>query len=163
MGEAILNILDNNNRMMNEVRSAADQVSAGAVQIAHASHNLALGANEQASTIEQLTASMSEIENMANDNSQIVSATLDAATKSGMLMLACTEEMSNMLVAMRAIDEKSQSVSRIIKVLNDIIGHFKLAGDAVNSVPQHARKRIDISPATYSTNEFSFNSYSGKY
>jgi len=120
VGEAILNILDNNNKMMREVRTAADQVSAGAMQIAQASHNLALGANEQSSTIEQFTASMADIHYMSIENAQIATATLDAATTSGNLMQTCTEEMNNMLRAMRAIDEKSQSISKIIKVIDDI-------------------------------------------
>ena len=137
VGEAILNILSNSNKMMNDVRIAANQVSAGAVQIAHASHNLAIGANEQAATLEQFTASMTEVQNMANENSQIATTTLEAATKSGQLMLTCTEEMNNMLAAMRAIDEKSQSISRIIKVIDDIAFQTNIL--ALNAAVEAAR------------------------
>ena len=137
VGQAIVHILENNNKIMEEVRTAADQVSSGATQIAQASQSLATGSTEQAATIEEFTASMSEIQSMANNNSQVATTTLEAVTESGHLMLVCTEEMNQMLGAMREIDDKSQSISKIIKVIDDIAFQTNIL--ALNAAVEAAR------------------------
>ena len=137
VGKAIVHILDNNNEIMKEVRVAADQVASGATQIAQASQTLATGSTEQAATIEEFTSSMSEIQSMAKENSQIATTTLEAVTESGRLMLTCTNEMNQMLSAMREIDDKSQSISKIIKVIDDIAFQTNIL--ALNAAVEAAR------------------------
>ena len=137
VGKSIMNILDNNNLIMQEVCIAAEQVSAGAAQIAQASQNLATGSSEQAATIEAFTSGMVEIQTMANENSRIATTTLEAVTKSGQLMRTCTDEMSQMLSAMHEIDDKSQSISNIIKVIDDIAFQTNIL--ALNAAVEAAR------------------------
>ena len=54
-------ILDSFNRMLIDMRTAAEQVAAGSRQVSDGSQALSAGATEQASSIEQLTASIGEI------------------------------------------------------------------------------------------------------
>ena len=137
VGKSIKRILDSNNSTMSEIRNVSGQVSSGASQTAQASQSIATGASEQAATIEEVTATVVEIQNMASESTQTATVTLEDVGKSGQVMLTCTDEMSQMLSAMREIDEKSKSISKIIKVIEDIAFQTNIL--ALNAAVEAAR------------------------
>ncbi|MDR2770477.1 MAG: methyl-accepting chemotaxis protein [Clostridiales Family XIII bacterium] len=137
LGAALTGMSDNLNNALNEIRMSAAQVAAGSQQVAQASQTLATGAGEQAATIEEFTATVTLIQNMAEENTQIATDTLKDVRDSEHLMNECADKMQQMLEAMRDIDEKSQSISKVIKVIDDIAFQTNIL--ALNAAVEAAR------------------------
>ena len=67
---ALDNIIDTFNRLMRDFSESAEQVSSGAAQVSSASMDLAHGATQQASTIEELTATIQSIAVQTSENAE---------------------------------------------------------------------------------------------
>ncbi len=125
------------NQTMTEITSSSDQVLMGAKQISRSSLELAEGATEQASSIEELTVSIETISEQARTNS-------DNADKANIISISSTQnakvgndEMKQMLHAMSGIKNSSNSISKIIKVIEDIAFQTNLL--ALNASVEAAR------------------------
>jgi methyl-accepting chemotaxis protein len=136
-GVALKYMLSNLNAIFGEIYLTAAQVAAGSAQIAQASTNLATGASEQAATIEEFTATVSEVHRMADENKEMATEVLTDVQASGRMMDECTAAMDRMLHAMQDIDEKSQHISNVIKVIDDIAFQTNIL--ALNAAVEAAR------------------------
>lgn len=114
------NIIDSLNELMRSISSAADQVASGAKQVSGGSQNLSHGATEQASSVEQLTASISEISSQTKNNAENANEANNLAKATKEHALLGNERMNEMLKAMNDINESSSNISKIIKVIDDI-------------------------------------------
>lgn len=117
---AINNIIDKFNNVIGEITSATDQVAAGARQISESSMSLAQGATEQASSVEELTATVMSVNEKTQQNAE---DSKRAADLTGELKEHATEgnnQMKNMLTSMKGITEASNNISKIINLIKDI-------------------------------------------
>ena len=103
-----------------EINHGADQVAAGAQNVSDASVALSQGASEQAASVEQLSASISEIASQTASNAQNAEKAneLTVGTRSRAEM--GNQEMQEMLAAMEEINASSVNISKIIKVIDEI-------------------------------------------
>ncbi len=134
---AINRMLEKNNEMFTDIRLASGQVASGANQIAHAAQDLASGSTEQSAAIENLSTSLSDVLKKVENNAANAEKSLEVTNKAGQLMQGCTESMNEMLDAMSAIDESSKSITKVIKVIEDIA--FQTTILALNAAVEAAR------------------------
>ncbi|MCL2352126.1 MAG: methyl-accepting chemotaxis protein [Firmicutes bacterium] len=118
--ESLDTIINKLNSAMTEISLAAEQVSAGARQISESSMTLAEGASEQASTVEELTASIATINEQTRQNAENAKTADSLSLKSKTSAESGNEQMSRMLASMQAIKEASDNIAKIIKVIDDI-------------------------------------------
>lgn len=107
-------------KTMSEIKNSAGAVNSGAGQVSSAAQGLSQGATEQASSIEQLSATM-------NDISVKIKETADMAVKASVLsghtgeaVERSNKKMSEMSKAMLEITQKSNEINKIIKTIDDI-------------------------------------------
>lgn len=137
MKTSINNILETFSSVLDEFGSSALQVTEGANQVAHAAQDLSQGSTEQAGSIQEITASMSRVADQTKDNAEranqahILSSDVESTAQLG------TNQMANMLEAMDDINIASESISDIIKVIDDIAFQTNIL--ALNAAVEAAR------------------------
>lgn len=124
-------------KTMIEIMASSEQVLAGAKQISESAMALADGTNEQAASIEQLTATVDTINEQTKITAQNASNANDLSEKSTMNAEVGNEEMKKMLDAMIGIKESSDNISKIIKTIEDIAFQTNLL--ALNAAVEAAR------------------------
>ena len=137
MNHALLSMLHLNNEIFSQIAGSANQVSSGARQIADNSQALAQGATEQAAAVEQLSSAISEVDDKTKDNAAMAEkAAVLAGTIKGNAGKS-SEQMGRMVQAVKDIDEASQSIGKIIKVIDDIAFQTNIL--ALNAAVEAAR------------------------
>ncbi len=137
MGKALEKLVDSLNGMFSEINQATSQVSTGSKQIADGSQSLAQGSTQQAAAVEQLSSSINEIANKTQANAEMATK---AASLSGTIKNNAqkgSSQMSQMMDAVREINEASQSINKVIKVIDDIA--FQKHKLALNAAVEAAR------------------------
>ncbi len=127
----------NINEVMSNINSASDQVAGGSKQVSDSSMSLSQGATEQASSIEELTASIEEIAGQTRNNAENASTAQNIAETAQAHARRGNEQMAEMLRAMSDINDSSNSISKIIKVIDEIAFQTNIL--ALNAAVEAAR------------------------
>ena len=134
---SINHISDEMHKTMDEIQASASAVLAGSNSIAESAMDLASGATEQASTIEQLSVSIEIINNQTQENATNAKSANDVSSKSTVSAGQGQEAMKKMLEAMNGIKESSSAIASIIKTIEDIAFQTNLL--ALNAAVEAAR------------------------
>ena len=137
MGKALTNLVEKFHMLVLSIVSSADQVDAGAKQVADSSTGLSQGATEQASSVEELSASMEEIIAQTTQTAQNAQETHQLAITIKTDAEAGNARMKDMLRAMDEINTSSDSINKIIKVIEDIAFQTNIL--ALNAAVEAAR------------------------
>ncbi len=120
LSNSIIGASDHLSHLIQQILVAARQVSNGANQISDGSQTLAQGTAEQATAIDELSSSVFEISLNTKENAKMAEK---AAILYGGIKQRAQESTSLMSEMMHAVDEINQasvSISKIIKLINDI-------------------------------------------
>lgn len=120
LANAFKKMTENINEVMSHINQASNQVAAGSRQVSESSMSLSQGATEQASSIEELTTSIEEIAEQTRENAKNSSVANEISESAKMNASHGHKQMTQMLYAMDQINESSSSISKIIKVIDEI-------------------------------------------
>ncbi len=137
MGNSLKTTFESLNSMFGDISHATDQVSSGSKQIADGAQALAQGSTEQAATVQQLSASTTQIAEKTKANA----AMADKAAKLAGTIKSSAEkgsrQMDDMMAAVNEITQASQSIGKVIKVIDDIAFQTNIL--ALNAAVEAAR------------------------
>jgi len=135
--ESINSIAQSLSGVMSDINTAAEQVAAGTTQVSDGSQAISQGATEQAASIQELSATITEIADQTKKNAE-------SAGEANRLTLVAkgdadkgSERMREMQNAMAEINEASENISKIIKVIDDIAFQTNIL--ALNAAVEAAR------------------------
>ena len=140
LGLALKEIVDDYNELLSTIKESTTQVTAGAGQVASASQALAQGSTEQASAIEQITVSMSDIAEKTSVNASRTSEADKLAHNMAKDAEAGNEKMNEMVAAMKEINKSSVEISKVIKTIDDIAFQTNIL--ALNATVEAARAGV---------------------
>ena len=135
--ESLNNISTTLNRTVSEISAASQQVLMGAKHIASSSMDLASGATTQASSIQELNASVDLINEQTEMNAASASEANDLSVTSTQNARAGNEAMKQTLEAMNNIKSSAHSISKIVRTIQDIAFQTNLL--ALNASVEAAR------------------------
>ena len=130
-------IIDSLNNVMGEISEAAEQVNSGSKQVSDGSQALSQGATEQASAIQELTASVTEVAENTKNNAANAGEANELTLNVKQHAELGNQHMAEMLEAMAEISESSNNISKIIKVIDDIAFQTNIL--ALNAAVEAAR------------------------
>ena len=134
---SLTNIIDSLSNVISEIGSAADQVNIGAKQISAGSMNLATGASQQASSLEEINATIDLVSEGSRVNLENIKNVDDFASGSQSRAKQSNDDMSGLLEAMGGIKDVSFKIAGIIKVIDEIAFQTNLL--ALNASVEAAR------------------------
>lgn len=123
---ALLNISSSMNQVMVGINESSERVSVGAAELATASQTLAEGAETQAASIQQLTATTNTVATQVENSRKDAETSAKATAKATKMIEQNQEKMKLMMDAMNEIHLTSQKVVGIIQAIEDIASQTNL-------------------------------------
>lgn len=137
LGNSLKKLVEDNLHALSNISDAGSQVTVSSSQVASASQALAQGSTEQASAIEEITASIDEIAEKTKQNAEQANAAASLVVTVIDDVKKGNRQMEDMMSAMQNINKSSESISKIIKVIDDIAFQTNIL--ALNAAVEAAR------------------------
>jgi methyl-accepting chemotaxis protein len=137
LGISLSGLVENLNQLVLSIVTSAEQVSSGAGLVADSSQALSRGATEQASSVQELSASIEVIAAQTNKNARNAETASELAKNAKAGAAAGSGRMKEMQKAMDDINASAASIRKITKVIEDIAFQTNIL--ALNAAVEAAR------------------------
>lgn len=137
LGNSIKKLVETNRKSLSSIDDAAGSVMVSASEVAAASEALAQGSTEQASAIEEITASIDDVAEKTKQNAREAEVAAGKMRDAIASMNKGNQSMNQMVDAMSDINAASENISKIIKVIDDIAFQTNIL--ALNAAVEAAR------------------------
>ncbi len=137
LGQSLIDMNTSLHSVLSQVNAAVDQLSSGSDQVAQASQSLSQGATEQASSLEEISSSVNEINSQSRQNAENATEANALAKTSAENAESGNQQMQELVVAMGKINESSDEIKKVVKVIDDIAFQTNLL--ALNANVEAAR------------------------
>ncbi|MGH1486619.1 MAG: CHASE3 domain-containing protein [Cellvibrionaceae bacterium] len=137
LGYAFLEMIDNLNKLINQIQATSGTISSGSRQVSMSSKDLFEGSNQQSISLETISTSLTELTSQVSINSENAGSAHNLATqvqdsaKKGQL------QMEGMVTAMNEINSSGQEIVSFIKTIDEIAAQTNLL--ALNAAIEAAR------------------------
>ncbi|MBU2546839.1 MAG: HAMP domain-containing protein [Proteobacteria bacterium] len=137
LGKSLQEMTDKLNQVFSMVTETAFQVSDSSTQVADSSQSLSQGATEQAASLEEISSSMTELGSQTRVNAENATQASQLAREAKGAAQKGNDQMSEMITAMKEINDSSREIAKIIKAIDDIAFQTNLL--ALNAAVEAAR------------------------
>jgi methyl-accepting chemotaxis protein len=137
LGKALQGMVKNLNEVLGEVDVTGGSIAAGSNQVSSSSQALAQGATEQAASLEEISASLTELTSQVSLNAESANQAQLLTTKVQNAAKKSEGQMDKMISAMAEIRESGEGIASFIKTIDDIAAQTNLL--ALNAAIEAAR------------------------
>ncbi len=137
IGISLQRMLVSLNELLAEIKLSSEQVAQGSNRVADGSQSLASKSSEQSAAVTQMTDTIKTVADMIKSNTEISQEAANLGSKIRIDAENGTRQMENMVVAVEEISQASQSINRVMKVIDDIAFQTNIL--ALNAAVEAAR------------------------
>ncbi|MDI9402754.1 MAG: methyl-accepting chemotaxis protein [Limnohabitans sp.] len=123
--------------ILGDIRKGASEIDAGSSQVSSTSQSVASGASQQAASLEEISASLEQMNAMTERNAQNANTAVSRSDDARVRADQCKDQMVRMSEAMGAIKQSSDSIAKVLKVIDEIAFQTNLL--ALNAAVEAAR------------------------
>ena len=134
---SMVTILTSFNTAIMDIYTASLQVDVGSEQVSSGAQALSQGATEQASAVEQLSATITEVSTHVNANAQNAVTASKMSNEAGNGIVESNKYMQQLMDAMEEINRTTGQIEKIIKTIEDIAFQTNIL--ALNAAVEAAR------------------------